>query len=61
MSTRSQAIRYDSGLIRPTRFEHSFRADLAEGRNVVVTSGTGSGKTESFLLPVLARLVAESQ
>ncbi|WP_239161102.1 DEAD/DEAH box helicase [Virgisporangium ochraceum] len=30
------------------------------GRDVVVTSGTGSGKTESFLLPVLARLVGES-
>jgi DEAD/DEAH box helicase domain-containing protein len=27
--------------------------------NVVVTSGTGSGKTESFLLPVMARLVEE--
>lgn len=39
---------------------HHFRPDAAEGRNVVVTSGTGSGKTESFLLPVLIRLVAES-
>lgn len=32
----------------------------ADGRNVVVTSGTGSGKTESFLLPILLRLVQES-
>ena len=29
-------------------------------RNVVVTSGTGSGKTESFLLPVFARLIREA-
>jgi DEAD/DEAH box helicase domain-containing protein len=32
----------------------------SDGRNVVVTSGTGSGKTESFLVPILCRLVAES-
>lgn len=31
------------------------------GRNVVVTSGTGSGKTEAFLVPVIARLVQESR
>ncbi|MEU4360494.1 DEAD/DEAH box helicase [Promicromonospora sp. NPDC023987] len=29
--------------------------------NPVITSGTGSGKTESFLLPVLARLLMESR
>jgi ATP-dependent helicase YprA (DUF1998 family) len=31
----------------------------AAGRNLVVATGTGSGKTESFLLPVLSSLVAE--
>lgn len=30
------------------------------GRSLVVASGTGSGKTESFLLPVLNHLVSES-
>lgn len=30
-----------------------------KGRNVVVTSGTGSGKTESFLLPLLASILEE--
>lgn len=29
--------------------------------NPVITSGTGSGKTESFLLPVLARLLREAR
>lgn len=32
-----------------------------EGTPGVVTSGTGSGKTESFLLPVLASIVAEAK
>ena len=37
----------------------SLAPSTAEKRNVVVTSGTGSGKTESFLLPIFARLIAE--
>ncbi|MEV0680551.1 DEAD/DEAH box helicase [Actinosynnema sp. NPDC050436] len=39
--------------------EQALHAGLA-GKNVVVTSGTGSGKTESFLIPVFARLIQES-
>src|SRR5690606_29669614 len=35
---------------------HRLRPGDADERHVVVTSGTGSGKTESFLLPVLTRL-----
>lgn len=39
---------------------HSFLPGASEGRNVVVTSGTGSGKTESFLLPLFLRLMNEA-
>jgi DEAD/DEAH box helicase domain-containing protein len=41
----------------------ALRVALSENedkRNVVVTSGTGSGKTEAFLLPIFARLLAEA-
>jgi hypothetical protein len=38
--------------------EHAIRK-LTAGRNVIVASGTGSGKTESFLLPILDALTAE--
>ncbi|MDX2517950.1 DEAD/DEAH box helicase [Streptomyces stelliscabiei] len=42
---------------------HQHEALLAacgEGRDFVVTAGTGAGKTEAFILPVIADLVAES-
>ena len=38
----------------------NFVPGVGDGRNAVITSGTGSGKTESFLLPVLTRIVQES-
>ena len=31
-----------------------------EGKNCVITAGTGSGKTESFMLPLFADLIKES-
>lgn len=39
----------------------SLREVLVNQRDVVVTTGTGSGKTECFLLPLLAQLAKESR
>ncbi len=32
-----------------------------QGKNLIVTTGTGSGKTESFLIPVIDRLLREKE
>ena len=37
-----------------------FEEVVVNGRDVVVTTGTGSGKTECFLLPVVASIIRES-
>ena len=53
-----------SGLFPAKRmlFQHQMDAWMASrnGEPVVVTTGTGSGKTECYLLPVFAHLVEES-
>jgi len=54
-----------SGLLPPTNFlyQHQWEALDAVIRNkkdLVVTTGTGSGKTECFLLPLLAEIARES-
>jgi len=53
-----------SGLIEEELklYKHQYKMfqKSLEGRNTVITSGTGSGKTESFLLPLFAYLVKES-
>lgn len=38
----------------------ALEATIRDGYSLVVTTGTGSGKTESFLLPILAKLAIEA-
>lgn len=38
----------------------ALEATIRDGKSLVITTGTGSGKTESFLLPILARLAIEA-
>jgi len=54
--------RLGAGLLPPdaTLFEHqwaSLRATITEGKDLIVTTGTGSGKTECFLLAELFCLI----
>ncbi len=45
-------------------YEHqwqSLKAAILDQKDIVVTTGTGSGKTECFLLPILAHLARESR
>jgi ATP-dependent helicase YprA (DUF1998 family) len=39
----------------------SVRHCLIDGRNLVIMTGTGSGKTESFLLPIIGKLAREAK
>lgn len=53
------------GLVQGDYPIYSHQAEMLhkalEGKNCVITSGTGSGKTESFLLPMLADIIAEAE
>ena len=51
-------------LIHDPPYQHqalSIRLSLVEGRSLVVMTGTGSGKTECFLLPILGKLAKEAK
>ncbi len=61
----AEFLTVDGGVFPPGRelFEHQMQAWEASmrGEAVVVTTGTGSGKTECYLLPVFAYLIEESR
>ena len=59
-----QAFCYSSGFLSPSFSLYEHQRDMlglaGRGRDGIVMSGTGSGKTESFLLPLVAQLIKES-
>lgn len=52
---------FDAGVQLYQHQWESLREVLVNHRDLVVTTGTGSGKTECFLLPLFAQLARESQ
>lgn len=62
-----QGLSTTAGQLRPQLFNPPYSHQAAalrlahqDRKNLVVTTGTGSGKTETFLLPILARLIREA-
>lgn len=63
-NTMSTATDWRGPLLFDPPYRHqasALEAAVAEGRSLVITTGTGSGKTESFLLPILAKLAIEAR
>lgn len=61
------ALTSTAGGVKPLLFDPPYthqatalEATARDGRSLVVTTGTGSGKTETFLLPMLAKLAEEA-
>lgn len=52
---------FDPGMQLYTHQEEALASTMQAGQNAVVTAGTGSGKTEAFLLPILSDLLRESR
>jgi ATP-dependent helicase YprA (DUF1998 family) len=52
---------FDKRLYLHNHQYEAFKNVLGNHKNIVVTSGTGSGKTESFLLPLIANIINESR
>ena len=61
--TLSQEFKRLPDIYEKTLYLHQQRAieKTAKGRNIVVSTGTGSGKTECFLIPIINHLMREKQ
>lgn len=54
---------YSPGLLYPEMWWHqarAFESYIRDGKNTIVATGTGSGKTECFLVPLLSHLHTEA-
>ncbi|MGH7252448.1 MAG: DEAD/DEAH box helicase, partial [Nitrospiraceae bacterium] len=63
-TTLSKAEEGLPALIYDPPYKHQSEAihhSLIDGKNLLVMTGTGSGKTESFLLPILGKLALEAK
>ena len=59
----SKDFKYIPDIYAKTLYKHQEISvkKLSEGKNVVVSTGTGSGKTESFLVPIINSLMKEKE
>ena len=57
-SSAGKAVIYSSPYLHQLE---ALQETLANGRNLMIMTGTGSGKTESFLLPILGKLAIEAR
>jgi len=55
------AVLAEAGIINPTPIQAATLPDSLAGRDVLGRGRTGSGKTYAFLLPLVARLVADGR
>uniref|UniRef100_A0A914PQY9 RNA helicase n=1 Tax=Panagrolaimus davidi TaxID=227884 RepID=A0A914PQY9_9BILA len=54
-------IREEAGFVRPRKIQEVVLPYLAEGNDIVCQSETGTGKTASYLIPIIDDLIKQKQ